>query len=240
MQSNQTKLLIAGIVATQVNCTNIESPEDLVPVEFQDGVKNLLAQINQDEPNAFRIPIPPPPSNTNTDTTSELLHDALAENSAFDTENLSDKIGLVVEAAIGGLTAKKTFWLEKLDMYASERLLQFRQVDESCRDKVDAAAQRSIEIMTEASEKAYTEAKQCRKNYIDKLLNRKEEMAGDMQNILNETIQRIKELKVGEKLNEAGMPTGEHSTILEQRITDEIEDFELLMADYIDDHYLEY
>lgn len=62
-------------------------------------------------------------------------------------------------------------------------------------------------------------------------------MAGDMQNILNETIQRIKELKVGEKLNEAGMPTGDHATILEQKIEVEITNFETLMSNYIANNY---
>jgi hypothetical protein len=34
MQSNQSKLLIAGIVATQVTGNKIESPEELMPQEF--------------------------------------------------------------------------------------------------------------------------------------------------------------------------------------------------------------
>jgi hypothetical protein len=46
-------------------------------------------------------------------------------------------------------------------------------------------------------------------------LTKKEELKGSLQNRLNETIHRIKELKVGGVLNEAGMPTEEHKRALE-------------------------
>jgi hypothetical protein len=136
----------------------------------------------------------------------------------LETGELSDKVALVLDAAIGGLNAKKDFWKEKLQFYADERLTMFRQVDESCRKKTDGAHQRGVEIIKEASEKAYTDLKQCRKDYIEAILLRKEEIQGDLQNIVNETIHRIKELKVGEVLNESGLPTEEHATILKQKI----------------------
>jgi hypothetical protein len=46
-------------------------------------------------------------------------------------------------------------------------------------------------------------------------LTKKEELKGSLQNILNETIQRIKEMKVGGVLNAAGMPTEEHKRNLD-------------------------
>ena len=237
MQSNQSKLLIAGLVAAQVTGNQIERPEDLVPQEYTEGVKTLLAQIKDDDSTFQGITIVSPPSNANAMTDQDALNSALDTATILETGAVTDKVDLVTTAAIGGLTAKKTYWVEKLQFYADERLTQFRQVDESCRKKTDAAAQRGIEILTEASEKAFTEYKQCRKDYIDKLLTKKEELQGSLQNILNETIIRIKELKVGEVLNESGLPTEEHATILKQKIEQEITDFETTMATYVADNY---
>ena len=79
---------------------------------------------------------------------------------------------------------------------------------------MDAEAQRAIEIVTEASEAAFLGHKQCRKDYIDKLLIVKEEIKGELQNLLNETIIEVKELKVGAVLNESGLPTEEHAKAL--------------------------
>jgi hypothetical protein len=81
--------------------------------------------------------------------------------------------------------------------------------------KTDGEKQRANDILEETSEKAFTELKQCRKDYIERLLTKKEELKGTLQNTLNETIQRIKELKVGGVLNEAGMPTEEHKRALD-------------------------
>ena len=237
MQSNQSKLLIAGLVAAQVTGNQIERPEDLVPQEYTEGVKTLLAQIKDDDSTFQGITIVAPPGNANAMTDQDALESHLDTPTILETDALTEKVELVVEAALGGLTAKKNYWLEKLQFYADERLTQFRQVDESCRVKTDAAAQRGIEILTEASEKAFTEYKQCRKDYIDKLLVKKEELQGDLQNILNETIIRIKELKVGEVLNESGLPTEEHATILRQKIEQEIADFEAAMLTYVEDEY---
>jgi hypothetical protein len=46
-------------------------------------------------------------------------------------------------------------------------------------------------------------------------------------------------MKVGEVLNEAGMPTQEHATILEQKIETTIEEFEADMETYITDNYMQ-
>ena len=102
---------------------------------------------------------------------------------------------------------------------------------------MDGEKQRANEILEETSEKAFTELKQCRKDYIDKLLVKKEELKGSLQNILNETIQRIKEMKVGGVLNAAGMPTEEHKRSLDLQIENEISTFETTMSTYVTTNY---
>ena len=62
-------------------------------------------------------------------------------------------------------------------------------------------------------------------------------MKGSLQNILNETIQRIKELKVGGVLNAAGMPTEEHKRNLDNQIEAEITTFESTLTTFVADEY---
>ena len=58
--------------------------------------------------------IPAAPVNANRDTSADDLASALDTHSLLETEDLSEKIDLIVNAAVGGLTAKKKYWLEKL------------------------------------------------------------------------------------------------------------------------------
>lgn len=130
MQSNQSKLLIAGLVAAQVTATQIESNENNTLVDKAKGEMNtLLAQIMDPEEGDN---IPSPPSNANTNTTENELEVA-NEPSILDTDDLQDKIDLITDAAIGGLTSKQEFIVTKLQNYANEKLLQYQQIDESCR-----------------------------------------------------------------------------------------------------------
>lgn len=48
MQSNQSKLLIAGIVAAQVGATQIETNEAAIKA-YQQDYKNVLAQVRDRE-----------------------------------------------------------------------------------------------------------------------------------------------------------------------------------------------
>lgn len=54
-----------------------------------------------------------------------------------------------------------------------------------------------------------TTMRECRLTYINAILKKKEELKGQLQNIVNETITDIKELKVDNVLNEAGLPSDE-------------------------------
>jgi hypothetical protein len=129
MQSNQSKLLIAGLVAAQVTATQIEATENTTLVaEHQDGIQTLLAQIADDED----ITIPQAPANDNANTTEDAA--AVANQaSILDTTDLNDKIDLITDAAIGGLVSKKKFIMDKLQFFADEKLQQYMQIDESCR-----------------------------------------------------------------------------------------------------------
>jgi hypothetical protein len=129
MQSNQSKLLIAGLVAAQVTATQMEANDKTnLVAEHGETMKTLLAQIRDDE----GVDIPSAPSNENTNTT-ENEQEIANEPSILDTTDLNEKIDLITDAAIGGLTSKKDWIVEKLSMYADEKLLQFQQIDESCR-----------------------------------------------------------------------------------------------------------
>jgi hypothetical protein len=89
----------------------------------------LLAQI-MDPEEGDDIPTPPPNANANT---TEVEEAAANEPSILDTDDLNDKIDLITDAAIGGLDSKKDFIVKKLQAYANEKLLQYNQIDESCR-----------------------------------------------------------------------------------------------------------
>lgn len=51
--------------------------------------------------------------------------------------DLVDKLELISGAALGGLTAKADWYLEKLENFADEKQALFDQMDETCRIKLD-------------------------------------------------------------------------------------------------------
>jgi hypothetical protein len=130
MQSNQSKLLIAGLVAAQVTASQIETTDNntTLVAEHPDITQTLLAQIGDDE----GTNIPKAPSNANTNTEEE-EEERANEPSILDTTDLNEKIDLITDAAIGGLDSKKKFIIDKLQFYANEKLQQYMQIDESCR-----------------------------------------------------------------------------------------------------------
>ena len=135
MQSNQSRLLIAGIVATHVGATQIETNENTLSA-YQQDYKNLLAQTKEPDDN-----IPAPAGNSNTDSEANAAASA-AENSLIDESNaadsdLVDKLELISEAALGGLVAKSEWYIEKLQNFADEKQALFDQMDETCRIKLD-------------------------------------------------------------------------------------------------------
>ena len=131
MQSNQSKLLIAGIVAAQVGATSLEAEYNPLVEQAanEKEMQTLLAQIQDDPDNLDDIPSPP--SNANTNTTSD--REAAAVPGVLETTDLNAKIDLITDAAMGGLEAKSEWIMTKLDNYADEKLGLFKQIDESCR-----------------------------------------------------------------------------------------------------------
>ena len=72
---------------------------------------------------------------------------------------------------------------------------------------------------------------------LDKLLTKKEELKGSLENILNETMKRIKELKVGGVHDAVGMPTEAHKRNLDNQIETEIMNFETMLIIFAADNY---
>ena len=205
MQSNQSKLLIAGIVAAQVGATQIETNENALST-YQQDYKNLLAQTKEPDDN-----IPAPAGNSNVDTEQEAA-DEEAKNSLVDVatgedSDLADKLELISDAAFGGLTAKADWYLEKLQNFADEKQALFDQMDETCRIKLDDTKNGAKTVLEDGAATAMATMRDCRLTYVEAVLTKKEELKGELQNMLNETIQALKELKAGQELNEAGLPT---------------------------------
>ena len=70
-----------------------------------------------------------------------------------------------------------------------------------------------------------TTMRECRLTYINAILQKKEELKGQLQNMVNETITDIKELKVDTVLNEAGLPSEEQESVNTAAIAQKIQDF---------------
>ena len=82
-----------------------------------------------------------------------------------------------------------------------------------------------------------TSLRNCRMTYVEGVLQKKEELKGQLQVLLNETIQRIKELKAHQELNEAGLPTDDHTNVLETSITTEITNFNNALTTFVADEF---
>jgi len=128
-----------------------------------------------------------------------------------DDDAFNNKIHLLTDSAKGGLNAKKDFIVDKLTVYANQKFIEFKAIVEKCYDETDAAKETAAEKLSVAYDKACDDLKKCRKDYIDSLLTRKEEIKGELEVLLNAAIQNIKELKVEGALGEAGLPTKEHT-----------------------------
>jgi len=66
----------------------------------------------------------------------------------------------------------------------------------------------------------------CRTNFVDDILKRKEIVKGDLEELLNEAIHQIKELKVNGIFFESGIPSEKHATEIEAEIATIITTFE--------------
>ena len=178
MQSNQSRLLIAGIVATHVGATQIETNENTLSA-YQQDYKNLLAQTKEPDDN-----IPAPAGNSNTDSEANAAASA-AENSLIDESNaadsdLVDKLELISEAALGGLMAKSEWYIEKLENFAAEKTALFDQMDETCRIKLDDTYNTSRQSLEDGAAAAMATMRECRMTYVEAVLAKKEELKGQL------------------------------------------------------------
>ena len=178
MQSNQSRLLIAGIVATHVGATQIETNENTLSA-YQQDYKNLLAQTKEPDDN-----IPAPAGNSNTDSEANAAASA-AENSLIDESNaadsdLVDKLELISDAALGGLEAKSAWYIEKLENFADEKTALFDQMDETCRIKLDDTYNTSRQSLEDGAAAAMATMRECRMTYVEAVLAKKEELKGEL------------------------------------------------------------
>ena len=206
MQSNQSKLLIAGIVAAQVGATQIETNEAAIEA-YQQDYKHVLAQTRDREEGQDDIPLPD--SNGNTDSegnAAELAAKHKFFDGVRDAAEIDDKLQLITSSALAGLTAKSDWYEKKLRNFADEKLQLYNQIDETCRIKLDDTKNSVKQELEDAAATAMTTMRECRLTYVNAILTKKEQLKGQLQNMVNETITNIKELKVDQELNDAGLP----------------------------------
>ena len=139
MQSNQSKLLIAGLVAAQAaSALEIQESTQLVETH-EDQIKTILAQaqvdpepepIDEAELEAGNVEAP---ENENPNTEEEEKKEAEEAEKEAEDKELDEKIHILTDSAIGGLDAKKEWILEKLTMYSKQKLAELNAIDEKCR-----------------------------------------------------------------------------------------------------------
>ena len=182
----------------------------------QSDVKTFLAQIQ----NEAQTSQPVAPGNNNTD--SEEAKNAPGPEFADDDSAILEKITLLTDSALGGLEQKREWIEEKLSMYATERQGDLATLDEECRLKIDGLKFKATTAINAAIDNVESNFKTCRADFLDAAKDRKEAVKGKLQVLTNETITRIKELKVEEILNESGMPTDNHNANLTTMIGNEL------------------
>ena len=205
MQSNQTKLLMAGLVAAQT-VTALEIKETGL-VQTQEAAHTMLAQIEGDElPEDQQAP-----SNDNTSG-------GASTPSVIETDSEGETIELMTKANLAGLADKADFIIKKVEYFRQHQVKVFCDIEEQCREKVIAQKLKSKAALEENQRTANAEAKLCRTDFIDTLLKDKEIVKGDIEELLNEAIHKIKELKVNGIFQEAGMPAEKHASVIETDI----------------------
>jgi hypothetical protein len=142
-----------------------------------------------------------------------------------DEEDINEKIELLSDGAIGGLIAKQNWIVEKITFLTRTRLQQLRDLDETCRDLMAERKEYYTNELNSEKDSAIADMRECREDYINELLEFKEALKDKLQGLLNQTIWDIKEMKVEGVLNEAGIPTEEHKTTLDNMIEARINQF---------------
>ena len=156
-------------------------------------------------------------------------------NSALDSNNLEAKIELLVQSQMDGLAAREKFMTDKVKHLAREKYDQFCSIEETCREKLHAQKEASVKVLDDGLAAAFAAAKKCRVDFVEDQLVKKEIVKGELEELLNKTIQQIKELKVEGIFAESGMPHEQHITAIEADIAAAITEFDeasqLLLTD---------
>ena len=217
MQSTHSKLFMAGLVAAH-SAAALEIKETGLVSQAEQATTTVLAQVHDDPDDENE----PPPDNANSNKTDS---DEESESELPSNDEIADKVGLMTEAQIDGLDAKSDYIIEKLTYWRAEQYQLLCDIDKSCRSKILDRKETSATIISNAMEVAVAGAKECRVEFVDELLKHKEQVKGKLEELLNHTIQAIKEMKVEGILNEAGVPTEEHKHELDLKIEQAIADF---------------
>jgi hypothetical protein len=240
--------MMTALVAAKA-ATALEITEGTALVETQqDTVKTFFAQTRDDE-DAPELP----PGNENPNDNNGDEPDGSGQNqsggkgdadesgddngspngspnASFDSKDeadINEKIELLADGAIGGLVAKQAWIVEKIEFLTRTRLVQLRELDDTCRDLMKERKEYYTNELNSDKDEAISDMRECREDYINELLEFKEALKDKLQGLLNQTIWDIKEMKVEGVLNEAGIPTEEHKTTLDKMIVDRIDQFNL-------------
>lgn len=172
----------------------------------------MLAQINESEiPEDQRAPGNSNPDNTHVDPETN-------PQPTLGSHDIDAKIDVETDANLAGLAAKEEFILKKLRWYRDNAVQTLCDMDEQCREKVLLEKEKSKDALDAALSTATAQAKQCRVDFVEATLTAKEQVKGDLEELLNHAIQAIKELKVAEIFTESGIPGGDHTTVVEDEI----------------------
>ena len=213
---------MAGLVAAH-SVTALEIKETgLVQATGEQANQTMLAQIKEDDNDVQA----PDNGNANRNVVEEVSN--LPEDAEID-----EKIDLLTAANLAGLTAKEEFILKKLKYYSKEQFELICSIDDACRAKMQSRLDEYKAQLDAARDAAFVSAKECRVNYVDALLYQKEIVKGKLEDLLNETIHQIKDLKVEGILNESGMPTEEHKSAIDEQVVALIAAFEADSAELL-------
>ena len=161
MQSKQSKILMAGLVAAHSVAALEIKETGLVQAQGEQANQTMLAQIKvKDDDTDITAP-----DNGNTNPNAP----AAETEYPGDTE-VDEKIDLLTTANLAGLTSKEEFILKKLKYYKQEQIDLFCSIDDACRAKMEARAAEYKGIIDTARDAAFAGAKECRVNYVDQLL----------------------------------------------------------------------
>ena len=159
MQSKQSKILMAGLVAAHSVAALEIKESGLVQAQGEQANHTMLAQIKEDDNDVQA------PDNGNANRVTDTVATELPE-----TTEIDEKIDLLTTANLAGLTSKEEFILKKLKYYKKEQVELICSIDDACRAKMEARLEEYKGVIDTARDAAFAGAKECRVNYVDQLL----------------------------------------------------------------------